>query len=552
PAQDYIVDVDEPKCLQCLPNDAQFRNYREVYDARLKPVGWSVVGFDDSDWQHAVLAHENGLPSRLKLSARGKPLLQEWEEWPVGVAESANVFDSNALLRKRGGFASFEPNCGSYVVVDFGREVVGFPTLRFRDSGLAVVDVISGMALSDCSNPCALDAQAVADRVIVDGGRREWSTFGRRAFRYLRVMCRAIERPVCIESVSVRRIGYPLEQVSTFECSDAKLNELWQSSVHRLRLCMQDTFEECPAADVHPSPPSLARIQALANYHCFYDRYLPREALRRFARISKSDPAWIAMLHDYYLYTGDCMLVRDLYESVVSTVDSWTQIAPSHYAALRDASKLAQAVGDAARAMGWHDRADDVKRRLGRQVSEELHPMADITASDLIDARNGDPSVVYVLSAIVLGVRPSMPESDVVIVQPKPDKLLWAKGRLAIRETYAEVAWNVSENCFVVEINAPGGFILGLPVLGFKNPVVDEIDLTPETPERRARRTYGWGTAIWRDGEERDPYLDWLKAQDEEPPAHYKPQPRCVMESGYLWIRKGASHKVRYEVTESK
>ena len=98
--------------------------------------------------------------------------------------------------------------------------------------------------------------------------------------------------------------------------------------------------------------------------------------------------------------------------------------------------------------------------------------------------------------------------------------------------------WRRSEDEFSLEIDGFEGCVVAIPVDGFASPVMHEIDLTPETPERRARKTYGWGDMIWRGGEEKDPYLDWLDTQDVEPPEHYQPKSRCEIGGGYVWVRE--------------
>ena len=57
------------------------------------------------------------------------------------------------------------------------------------------------------------------DRLILHGGRQDWEGFGRRTCRYMRLTFRDLQAPVHLECVTMRRIGYPVEQVSSFECS---------------------------------------------------------------------------------------------------------------------------------------------------------------------------------------------------------------------------------------------------------------------------------------------------------------------------------------------
>ena len=105
-----------------------------------------------------------------------------------------------------------------------------------------------------------------------------------------------------------------------------------------------------------------------------------------------------------------------------------------------------------------------------------------------------------------------------------------------------EVEWHVEPGHFSLEIEAPSGFIAALPISGFTNPEIEEIGPYPETPERRARKTYGWGNVVWRDGEERDPYIDWLATQEKPPPSGYSRRQRCSRRERISGFRNRAAH----------
>jgi len=344
-------------------------------------------------------------------------------------------------------------------------------------------------------------------------------------------------------------IGYPVERVSTFECSDERLNAVWRDAVHTLSLCMQDRFEDDPLRG-HGSSVEVARIQALANYYCFFDTLLPRQALCLFARTQDPGPTWALMLHDYHLHTADRSLVEELYPQLRRSVEEWECEPELLYHALRDAAKLASAIGEIDDTIAWHDRAEGILRTFDNAFPSDnegacLDALQSAALSDCPDT-----AAVHVLPAEILGVKPSIPESGVVIIQPRVGELDWARGHIKTHRGFVDVEWRMEPGVFTIDIDAPEGFILGLPVGRFRNPAIEEIDLSPETPERRARKTYGWGSMVWRDGEEHDPYLDWLRTQEAEPPEGYESRRRCSVESNYLWIRECLIPHVRYVVRE--
>lgn len=721
--------------------------FQEVYDSRRKPVGWNVVGFDDSAWEPAHVIGEVGVDPWTSLVPRPIPSLREREVFPESIlkcgtvspvddpapdtatrmrrearaTESCAVRYPNSLLRHSADSAIVLSGGDAFIIIDFGREVVGFPILRIRDGGRGAIDIGYSEAL-DGSGDVDPTRQSIlqADRLILHGGRQEWQTFGRRAFRYMQLTFRGLESPLHLESVSIDTIGYPVEQTSTFECSDDLLNEIWRTGVYTLSLCMQDAYEDCPLRE-HGQYPGDVRVEALQNYYAFFDTKLVAKALRQFVQSQREDGlfnalwpsstnhvlpdynlVWVVILHDYHLYTGDRELVEELHPNMRLLLENWVRTQESenglltwnpdptremhewwlfidhapldkrgevaaynafYYQALRCAAKLASSVGKIDDAVEWHDRTEKVLNAFnsrfwseersayvdccadGRQsdtVSVQtntlavLFGLADPSRSERIkdllrsalpdagratsDSRPSTPLVrssgpyfnfyvlqamaklamdrealdlirrdwgemlrrgattwwetfdpawpdgavcpdslchawsgapTYFLPAEVLGVKPSMPGSPVAIVQPRVGDLQWAKGCVATHKGPVTVEWHAEEGGFTVEISAPEGFIAALPVTGFENPQVEEIDLGPETPESRARRTYGWGNVIWRNGQERDPYLDWLRAQEEEPPRDYESRERCSLRDGYIWVGECIHSHVRYEIRET-
>ncbi len=527
----------------------------EHYDTRHKPVGWNVVGYDDTDWETASPVDH---PSpHLCLAARAIPKLREQERFPERVTDSECLRSAESILNTLGDAASAGPGADAQVTVDFGREVVGHPILRIRDGGHAVVVLSYGL-----SEPARTDTIKQCDRVTLHGGRREWQVFGRRAFRYLTLSIRDLDAPLQIESVSVASVGYPVEQVTTFECGDEALNQAWLNGLHGLSLCMQDKYESDPASDPTQRP-SPARIMALANYHCFFDSLLAAKAVREFAASGTADWSWITMLHDYYLYVADQSLVDELYPSIRALLD--LPPARRDHGALRDAAKLAAICGGVDDVIAWHELAEEAlnspDQRSAPSLFEELAAsFREGRAAEALDrirrpnasGRIDTIGAVYFLIADALGVRPSMPGSPIVVVQPRPGDLAWARGTVRTQKGPVQVEWRSEVDSFEIDIEAPYGFIAALPIGRFKNPIVDEIDTSPETPERRAQRTYGWGSTIWRDSEEHDPYLDWLEGQEAEPTPDYVRRLRCSREADYLWVRECSLTQVRYVVRESQ
>ncbi len=707
--------------------------FQEVYDSRKKPVGWNVAGFNDDEWEQPLIIGDVGIEPWTLLVPREIPALRECEVLPQqvlghGVVDAIDdpaldvatrmsrernravrtaIKYPNAVLNTAGEAAVVSPGSDTFLAVDFGREVVGFPAIRVRDGGPAIVDIGYSEALDDDGDVFPTRQGILqGDRLILHGGRQEWQAFGRRAFRYLQLTFRQTSAPVYLESIAVSEIGYPVEQVSSFECSDDLLNEIWRTGAQTLRACMQDAFEDCPLRE-HGQYPGDARVQALMNYYCFFDTRLAAKALWQFVQCQSDkgffndlwpsgtnhvlpdyNLVWVMMLHDYYLYSADRALVERLYPNLRLLMENWVRSQESenglltwdpdptvpaeewwlfidhagidkrgevaaynafYYQALRDAAKLASWTGSVDDSVEWSIRAEkvcaafnerfwseqdgvyvdcNVRGEMSRTVSVQTNTLAvlfgladsdrskrisDYLASDRPAVQSSGPyfnfyvlqamaksgdidealslirsdwgtmlrrgattwwevfhptwpenticpeslchgwsgAPTYFLPAEVLGVKPSLPESGVVVIQPRPGDLQWARGHVRTHAGDVDVEWWSSDDSFRIAIDAPHGFIVALPVGRFRDPQIEEVDLSPETPERRARKSYGWGNVIWRSGEEHDPYLDWLKTQEAQAPYDYNPKQRCSSADGYIWVRESAHTHVRYEVRES-
>lgn len=552
--------------------------FQEICDSRLKPIGWNVVGFDSSGWEEA---HIVGQPSA-EIKSREIPLLRETKIFPHGIINSGTlpaqpgvrrIKYAKEMLLPSGSAAVITPGQDCFVVIDFGRTVVGRFGIKIRSAGASTVDISYDLLTNDADTvDLKRDSISQFDRLTLHGGRQTWQSYDRRTFRYVQLNIRNLDTPLSIDSVYATCVSYPTEQASSFECSDCKLNEIWLSGVHTLSLSMQDNYESNPYSN-RQCRPAAARLQALANYYAFFDSALIAKTLSELTESPDLDASWLSILYEYILYTADLSLANQYYSLIRPCVENAKE--EDRHFAFRNASRLAKALNKPDDALEWHDIAKTCAAPADSSFS--LETLQELAVRDNIDAAldmirshwkentrpwwtassDNDPGVVldcipvYFLPSEMLGVKPSVPGSPDITIQPRPGLLSYAKGRIKTVLGFADVQWRTGDDLFSLEIEYTGDFIVGLPVGRFQDPIIDEIDLTPETPERRARKTYGWGTTIWRDDEEHDPYLDWLAGQESKPPASFKPKNRCNKQDTYVWVRQPISSHVRFEIHEA-
>lgn len=331
-------------------------------------VGDECVGFSTR------YPPEGGLDFGLVCPGKGGEV--EWVPWN-SVAERMSEEEIEPSKFQEGGMVipAGEP---SAVVLDFGREVVGYPRISLEAPDGTVVDLGYGDELEGGRLVPAEGGRHYADRYICREGVQVWETFGRRAFRYIQLTFRRATGPVRLREVGVNLTGYPVRELGSFVCSDELLNRIWEVGRYTVKLCMYDAYESDPHTRIQR--PEDARTEALINYYAFGDYKLISRTLRQFARSQGEDgmlreahpsgvpfPSsprasvlWAISLWEYVLYSGDSELVRELFPYLERTLegmetyegkDGLLEDADTNmfYAgALRAASRIARLLGDEA------------------------------------------------------------------------------------------------------------------------------------------------------------------------------------------------------------
>lgn len=168
------------------------------------------------------------------------------------------------------------------------------------------------------------------DQVHFMTGKKSWHSPDRRAFRYCRLRIIPDSDPVTVDRIALWPCGHSVHRLGKFECSDERVNKMWEVGVHTVRLCMQKVYEDGVRRD-RMAWIQDAQVEALVNYYAFGDRELFATTWRHFATKQSDDGLidmlwdyscwWVIGLHDYYLHTADLNLVRELYPAAVTNMD---------------------------------------------------------------------------------------------------------------------------------------------------------------------------------------------------------------------------------------
>ncbi|MFD2329921.1 alpha-L-rhamnosidase C-terminal domain-containing protein [Cohnella sp. GCM10020058] len=210
---------------------------------------------------------------------------------------------------------------GRTLFADFGKETFGYVRLHGLE-GEGTIRLQYGESEEEARDEAFGET---IDIVAVLGGGAEPLTAGRsRAFRYV---CAIPEGDVRIGTVDMLYEYSPVTYRGSFECDDARLNDIYRTSLYTFHLNTRELFLDGIKRDRWVWSGD-AYQSYLMNYYSFFDLETTR---RTIVALRGKDPVeehmntildyslyWFLGLEDYYRYTGDLGFVRRNYEKMKS------------------------------------------------------------------------------------------------------------------------------------------------------------------------------------------------------------------------------------------
>ena len=165
---------------------------------------------------------------------------------PVSIKEHRNVETVEELLREKPACISFKKqnvavfrNKGSYVILDFGKELCGglrFVT-RMVQQGTALFRITLGESLSEACSSIG-EKNATNDHsprdFTVEIPNMSDLTFGQSGFRFAKVEL-LTDSPVFIRNIFANSILPNFEREGYITTSDEELNEIIQTAIYTLK-----------------------------------------------------------------------------------------------------------------------------------------------------------------------------------------------------------------------------------------------------------------------------------------------------------------------------
>lgn len=262
-----------PDFTQALPVMMSHFGFYEVRDFERTPKGWTEPSFDDAAWFDAAELGPAGTSPWLKLEPRDVPRLATVSipaagivragayspgAIPESVRETTPAVEMAFRTRRAGSGAPLVfpltlggGEEGGCAVLDFGREVTGHVRLAFSGAKAGQkVDVGYDETLSAAGWPDPRRTYVhFADRYYLAEGQTELEVYGGRGFRYLLLDVAPGRGGLRLDGAAVEERTYPVSRRASFRASDPRLEKIFETSLETLRLCMLDTYVDCPGRE---------------------------------------------------------------------------------------------------------------------------------------------------------------------------------------------------------------------------------------------------------------------------------------------------------------
>lgn len=226
------------------------------------------------------------------------------------------------------------------VVVDFGREVSGYWNFEVSAHSGVIID-LAGIEVQQNGELLFPEALYPAMQYITCEGRQQVESVIRRGCRYLILTIRNHQRHLSITSLHCLEVTYPILSEGSLSTDNAIANKLYTMSALTTRLCMEDTFVDCPAYEQALWVGDL-RVEALVAYALFGESRLVRHSLELigqsldrgdgFRAVVPTDwdrrmPAWtllwIITIGEYWNFSGDQAALERFYPWVALVLESF-------------------------------------------------------------------------------------------------------------------------------------------------------------------------------------------------------------------------------------
>jgi hypothetical protein len=285
------------------------------------------------------------LAKRAEVMASDKMFVRDmvwrtWERTVVGGAAEWVKNPSALMSATPDGVTTVLPAQGGdmELVYDLGEQNCGYYQFALEAPAGVVLDLVGVEYIAPDGRVQWSHSNRNGMRYITKSGHNEFVSAKRRSGRYVFLTLRNVTGPVRISSFKLIESTYPVEWVGNFACSDARLERIWDISARTLKLCMEDTFTDCPLYE-QTHWVGDARNESLFAYTVFGATDIGARCARQTAQSLELYPiagaqvpsSWECLLPawsflwgistwDYYWQTGDKSFLQEMHGAVMKNL----------------------------------------------------------------------------------------------------------------------------------------------------------------------------------------------------------------------------------------
>ena len=232
---------------------------------------------------------------------------------------------------------------------DFGEQTCGYVEFSIQADAGVIVDLnMVEYITPDGTIQHTLPFNRNGMRYITKKGVNRFRSLKRRAGQFLFVTIRNAESPIDIRSVRIIESTASVKPVQAFESSDSALNKIWSMSERALKLCMEDTFTDCPLYEQtlwigDARNEALYAFAAYGNYDVSARSLeLGAQSLDRFPMVGCQVPSswecllpawsflWGLHVWEHYFHSGDKRFLKKLWPAVLKNLEGAEQFVDEH------------------------------------------------------------------------------------------------------------------------------------------------------------------------------------------------------------------------------
>jgi len=290
---------------QLMPgNDYKWLAWPVSYDARNEKTGWQALDYDDTSWGNAV---NKGIPPVAPWNNMVYRTIPFWKDYGLTPYQNQSSLPTTI-------------NTNTTVTGVLGINIQGTPYLKVNaPAGVNIRIVLNDFYYQE---------------YITKGGEQEfdcyqWQNSSSHNVKYIFTN---VTGTVQVLGLKFRQVSYNSEVVGSFSSNDENLNTLWTKCKNTSRVCMRDYFVDCPDRERGQWSGDVSE-QILYSFYLYDEagQLLIKKWYREIMNTQQSDGqlwttapgknctlpdqnmAAVAMLWNYYLYTGDKNLLTEIY-----------------------------------------------------------------------------------------------------------------------------------------------------------------------------------------------------------------------------------------------